>query len=228
MTHEEFEEAIPILQRLTGELADFTVHSGSAQYFIGVAKAGMLKNEEAIESFVEFLQYNPDAPERLRVSAWRQVQHLQSIMEGELDDISQRMDFSRRRLTLEESNDVTQVEQEKIIKMLDKLIEEAEKKEAQSSCKNCQSQSAKQQQQQQQQAQKPSQSKSNKGGTSSNPNGKFVEKAFDNGPQSPWSQLRDRARDPANTAARENLPARYRDIIERYFEEANKSPGGSR
>lgn len=227
MNHEEFESAVPLLKQLTGDLSEFTVHSGIAQYYIGVAEAGMLQNDKAIESFVEFLQGNPTAPERLRVSAWRQVQHLQSIKEGELDDISQRMDFSRRRLTLEESNEETQDEQEKIVKMLNKLIKDAEKKEAQSSCKNCKSQSQKQQQQQQAKN-KPSQSKSNKGGTSSNPNGKFAERSFDNGDASPWSQLRDRARDPANTAAKEKLPARYRDIVERYFEEANKSSSDNR
>ena len=36
-----------------------------------------------------------------------------------------------------------------------------------------------------------------------------------------WSRLRDRSRDPANTAVKEKLPARYRDIVERYMEAAN-------
>jgi tetratricopeptide (TPR) repeat protein len=223
MNHEEFESALPLLTQLTGDLGDFTVHSGIAQYYIGVAEAGMLNNQKAIEAFASFLQHNPTAPERLRVSAWRQFQQLQAIQKGKLDDVSQRMDFSRRRLTIEESNDVTQEEQEKIVKMLNQLIKEAEKKEAQSSCKNCQSQSEQQQQQQPGQSQgKPSDSKSNKGGTSSKSNGSFKEKSFDNGSSSPWSQLRDRARDPANTAAKEKLPARYRDLVERYFEESNK------
>lgn len=229
MNHEEFEAALPLLNNLTGDLAEFTVHSGTAQYYIGVAEAGMLHNQKAIEAFIEFLKSNQTAPERLRVSAWRQVQQLQAIQEGQLDDISQRMDFSRRRLTIKESNDVTQDEQEKIVNMLNKLIKQAEKKEAQSSCKNCKSQSQKQQKQQSQQAKNnPKQSKSNKGGSSANPNGKFSEKSFDNGSASPWSQLRDRARDPANTAAKEKLPARYRDLVERYFEEANKASGGNR
>lgn len=228
MNHEEFEAALPLLNQLTDELADFNVHSGVAQYYIGVAEAGMLNKDKAIEAFVNFLQFNPDAPERLRVSAWRQYQELQSIREGELDDVSQRMDFSRRRLSIEESDDVTQTEQDKIIKMLNKLIKQAEKKEAQSSCKNCKSQSQGQQQKPQNGQNKPGQSKSNKGGTSSNPNGQFREKSFDNGSSSPWSQLRDRARDPANTAAKDKLPARYRDLVERYFEEASKTTDDNR
>lgn len=228
MNHEQFETALPLLKQLTDDLADFTVHSGVAQYYMGVAEAGMLNNEKAVEAFVNFLQFNPNAPERLRVSAWRQFQELQAIQEGQLDDVSQRMDFSRRRLTIEESNDVTQEEQDEIVNLLNKLIKQAEKKEAQSSCKNCKSQSQQQQQQPKPGQNKPGQSKSNKGGTSSNANGQFREKSFDNGSSSPWSQLRDRSRDPANTAAKEQLPARYRDLVERYYEEAAKSPEDNR
>ena len=225
MNHEEFEMALPYLESLTDDLAEHTVHSGSAQFFIGVAQAGMLQNKEAIESFNVFLRENVNAPERLRMSAWRQAEHLARMSDGELDDVSQRMEFSRRRLAIEESNEKTQEEQDKIVDILNKLIEDAEKQEAQSSSKqNTQQQSEQQPGQPQpgQQANKPGQSKSDQGGTSSNPNGKAVRKSFDNGAQSAWSQLRDRARDPANTAAKEKLPAAYRDLVERYFEEANK------
>ena len=230
MNHEEFEMALPYLESLTGDLADHTVHSGSAQYFIAVAQAGMLKNQEAIESFTIFLTENDDAPERLRMSAWRQAQHLNAIAEGELDDVSHRMDFSRRRLAIEESNDETQDEQDKIIDMLNKLIKDAEKQEAQSSSKkNTQQKSEGKQGQKpgQQQGNKPSPSKSNQGGSSSNPNGRAVKKSFDNGAPSQWSELRERARDPANTAAKEKLPAEYRDILERISEEASKVDEGS-
>ena len=225
MNHEQFEVALPYLEKLTGDLADFTVHSGNAQFFIAVAQAGMLKNDEAIESFRVFLNENVDAPERLRMSAWRQAQHLNDIAEGELDDVSHRMDFSRRRLAIEESNEETQDEQDKIINMLNKLIEDAEKQEAQSSSKQNTQQKSEGQQPQQggpKPGEKPGQSKSNQGGSSSNPNGRAVKKSFDNGAQSAWSQLRDRARDPANTAAKEKLPPAYREIIEDIYEEANK------
>ena len=135
MSEERFEDALPRLEQLIGELGEFTAHQGNAQYFIAVAQAGLLKNNDAIKSFMQFLQFNPDAPERLRVSAWRQVQQIQSIEEGKLDDVYQRMDFSRRRLELIETDEVTQTEQDKIVKMLTKLIKEEEKKECSSNCK---------------------------------------------------------------------------------------------
>lgn len=135
MNSERFEEAMPRLEQLTGNMGEFSVHQGSAQYFIGVAQAGLLKNKEAISSFMQFLQFNPDAPERLRVSAWRQVQDLQSIQAGKLNDVSQRMDYSRRRLELVETDEATQDQQDQIVAMLTKLIKEEEKKECSSNCK---------------------------------------------------------------------------------------------
>ena len=135
MNHQRFEHAMPRLEDLLGELAEFTVHHGSAQYFMGVAQAGLLRNDEAVKSFKSFLRSNPHAPERLRVSAWRQIQQIHAIREGKLDDVYQRMDYSRRRLELIETDEATQKEQDKIVKMLTLLIKEEEKKECSSNCK---------------------------------------------------------------------------------------------
>ena len=223
MNEERFEDATPCLQKLVGDLSSYTVHQGSAQYYLGVAQAGLLKNQEATESLMRFLQFNPNAPERLRVSAWRQVQQIQSIQKGKLDDVYQRMDYSRRRLELVETDEVTQAEQDKIVSMLTKLIKEEEKKEVSSNVKKGgPSEESKKSSGQKQAQSKPSQSKnSQKGGMSSNPNGQVVRKSYDDSPASPWSRLRDRSRDPANNAVKEKLPARYRDIVERYTEAAN-------
>ena len=218
---ERFEDALPILETLTGDLADYSVHSGSSQYFMGVAQANLLRNKEAIASFQTFLEQNTDAPERMQVSAWRQIQQLNSIREGELVDIHQRMDFSRRRLELEKTGNITQEQHRKIVNMLAKMIKEQEKKE----CSNCKSK-CKGNNTKDGQAKKPGkpggnkkQGKSSKGGTSNNPNG-TVRREYGTGPASPWSKLRDRARDPAYSAIKEQMPARYREIVERYTEKA--------
>ena len=224
MNDERYEEALPVLAQLSGPYRDSTVHSNTVKYFVGVAHAGMLQNDLAVNSFKKFLEESPQAPERLRVSAWRQVQQLMSIKEGQMTDVHQRMDFSRRRLRLAESGEKTQEEQDKIVKMLTKLIKEQEKKEC-SSCNSNKPNTKKQQQQQpkqQQQAKKkPKPNKSQQGGSSSNPNGEVVDKTHDNSPASPWSRLRDRSRDPANNAIKDKLPPRYRDIVEKYYEKAN-------
>lgn len=221
MNNENFEAALPLLQRVYGPLADFNAHVGHARFYAGVAQAGLLQYGEAIQSLTDFLQFYPEAPERLRVAAWRQVQQLQSIKEGQLEDVYQRMDFSRRRLSQFMPGEVTQQQQEKIVNMLARLIKEQEKKEASSSSKDQQKKKQQQQQQQQQASKDKQQGKSQTGGKSNNPNGQVVEKSYDDGPASPWSRLRDRSRDPANNAIKDKLPARYRDIVERYYEAAN-------
>ncbi len=215
MNAEDFENALPLLEKVT-KLSDKSMHGNSAMYFTGVAQAGLLKNKEAMATFQKFLAKAEDAPERLRVSAWRQIKQLETIKKGQLPDIHQRMVFAANRLKKEKSGDITQGQQKEILKMLAKLIKEQEKKE----CSNCKSNCKNSQQQQ---AQKPgsnqgksaSAGKSSKGGSSNNPNG-TVRREFDNGPASPWSRLRERTRDAANTAVKEKLPAKYRDLVEKY------------
>ena len=224
MNEEQFETALPFLASLKKDFADHTLHTGTSDYYLGVAHAGLLENQKAIDSFVEFLESNPDAAERMRVSAWRQVQRLQTIEAGKLDDVYQRMDYSRRRLDLEKTDDPTQVQQEKIVGMLTKLIKDAEKKECSGSCKNCKKPGeGKPSAGKKQQAgkQKPQQKKSQSSKDAKAADGKAVVKTYEDTPASPWSRLRDRSRDPANNAIKDKLPSKYRDIVEKYMEKAN-------
>jgi hypothetical protein len=218
---ERYEDALPLLDALSAQSIPVTLHRGAAMYFLGVTHAKLLENQKAVEALSYFLQNYPDAPERLRVSAWRQIQELAAIEEGQLADAHQRMDFSRRKLDQEDSGSTTQGQQDKIVAILAKLIREQEKKEC-SSCnskKNCQGEN---QNQAKKSGKKDSDSqagKSQQGGTSNNPNG-VAERIYSDGPASPWSKLRDRSRDPAYTAIKDQLPAKYREIVERYTEKA--------
>lgn len=227
MNGRRYEDAIEHLERLTGELGPYTVHRGSALYFTGLAQAGLLDYPSAIKSLMRFLDENPNAAERMRVSAWRQAQSLMKIEEGKMEDIYQRMDYSRRRLAQQHTDPATQKQQDQIVRMLSKLIKEAEKQEASGSPSSKQKPSSKpkpnNQQAKKPPSPKPSDGKSSQGDSGSKQaNGTAVVKDFDQSPASPWSRLRDRSRDPANNAVKEKLPARYRDIVERYMEAANE------
>ncbi len=223
---EDFERAAPLLEQLTGDRAPFTLNAGIARYYLGLTQARMLRNADAIESFSMFLQQYPQAPERLRVSAWQQIQELSSIVQGELNDVHQRMDFSRRKLTLEDSGDSTQDQQSRIVDLLAKLIREQEKRECSSSSqKNSKNQGQQQAKQEAKRPDEPQQSQSQTGGVSNNPNG-VATRTFSDGPASPWSRLRDRSRDPAYSAIKDQLPAKYREIVERYTEKAQADGSG--
>lgn len=222
MNSQQYERAIIHLEKLSGELSEFSAHRGPALYFTGLAETGLLRKDDAMKSYMRFLTENPDAPERMRVSAWRQMQELQAVEDGKLEDVYRRMDYSRRRLELAKTDQSTQEQQDKIVDMLNALIKKEEKKEASSSASSSKKNpSQKQKNQQAQKPKSPKPSKSQQGGSSSNPNGEAIVKTYDDSPASPWSRLRDRSRDPANNAVKEKLPARYRDIVERYMEAAN-------
>jgi len=101
---------------------------------------------------------------------------------------------------------------------LTKMIKEEEKKEAASSSKKSGTGKAGKEASGQKpgsKAESKSEGKGQSGGQSSNPNGKVV-REYSDAPASPWSRLRNRLRDPANNAVKEKLPARYRDIVEKY------------
>jgi len=193
MNHERYEDAIGHLENLTSSAGDVSVHQGPAQYFLGLAQS--------------------------------QAEKLNKIEDGALPDVHLRMDYSRRRLEQQKTDPDTQQQQDKIVKMLSELIKKAEKEEASSSNSNTKKpqddKKPKPQDGKKPSAPKPKPSPGQNNQGSSQPNGRAELKNYDDSPASPWSRLRDRSRDPANNAVKEKLPARYRDIVERYMEAAN-------
>ena len=67
----------------------------------------------------------------MRVAAWRQLEYLKSFKDGTLSDVSDHMDYSRRRLSLADPSEPTRERQGKIIDMLATLIKQAEEKRVQ-------------------------------------------------------------------------------------------------
>lgn len=218
----QHEKAIQPLAKLSGEWSEQTLRDIESLYYLGTAQAGLLKNQEAMDTLVRFLQEDTDSPERLRMGAYSQVVKLQKIRQNTLEDAQNRMEYSHRRLEQQEPDQATQQQQQKVVDILNQLIEEAQKKECSSNCKggkcNKKSDSNKPGKKPGQQK-KPSQKSGQKSGSSNQTAGPAVQQSFDNGPVSIWSQLRDRSRDPANAAVKEKLPPEYRKLIERYYRE---------
>jgi hypothetical protein len=54
-----------------------------------------------------------------------------------------------------------------------------------------------------------------------------VKRLHRGGPQSPWSNLRDKDRDPVYSAIKEKFPGRYQQLIEQYYKSfQDESDGG--
>jgi hypothetical protein len=155
----------------------------------------------------------------MRVGAFRQLEQLKLFQEGTLSDVQLRMDFSRRKLTLEDTGNETRQQQDKIIEILAKLIKEAEEREC--NCKGGGSGKG------QKPGSKPGEGEGqaegqgsqsgNSGGGSKGTDTDTVKRLHRGGPQSPWSHLRDKDRDPVYSAIKEKFPARYQQLIEQYY-----------
>lgn len=129
-TEERFEEALPWLEQVAaGKHLPHTLHSGEAMFLFGTCQANVLKREAAIRTLVRFLELYPAAAERMRIGAVHMIAQQQSLSDGSIVDVHDRMGWSRRRLTIEESGQPTQAGQAKIVALLAKLIEEAEQRE---------------------------------------------------------------------------------------------------
>ena len=228
LLEERFEDALPLLEDAAGKWAGKTTRDGEAMFLRGVAYAQLLQHKEATECLTKFLSDFPDAPERMRVGAFRQLEVLKLYQEGTLTDVQLRMDYSRRKLTLEDTGKATREQQDKIIDILAKLIKEAEEREC--NCKGGgsgkkpgqkQGQGSESEGQGQGQGQGGSQ-----GGNSKGTDTDTVKRLHRGGPQSPWSHLRDRDRDPVFSAIKEKYPARYQQLIEQYYKSfADESEG---
>lgn len=215
---ENYEKALPILTEFEKDFAKNSVQGGNALYMKGIALANTLNNKEAISALTQFIDEYPNASERMRVGAWRQLQIVSSIKKDSLGDIFQRMDFSRRRLTLERTDQETKIQQDAIVKMLNTMIKKAEDQEKKGDC-NCDKPGS---EQKPSEGQKEGKGKSNNGKGSQNPDG-FAKRSFGSGAASDWSKLRDRERDPAFNAIKEKFPARYKELVEQYYKSFQKS-----
>ena len=227
---ERFEEALPLLADLQGKWAGQTTHGGEVLFLRGATEVALLRHKEATDSLTQFLALYPEAPERMKIGALRQLEQLKLYAEGTLSDVSLRMEFSRRKLALEDTGTETRQQQDKIIEILAKLIKEAEEREC--ACKGGGSGSGQKKSQGkgsegESQAQGEGQGQGgNSGGGSKGTDTDAVKRLHRGGPQSPWSHLRDKERDPVYSAIKEKFPARYQQLIEQYYKSFDEDSGG--
>lgn len=226
---ERFEDSLPLLSDLQGKWADKSTHGGEVLFLRGVAEVALLRHQEASETLTKFLGQYPEAPERMRVGAFRQLEQLKLFQEGTLSDVQLRMEFSRRKLSLEDTGTETRQQQDKIIELLAKLIKDAEEREC-----NCKGGGSGQGQGKKQgkggegdsQAQGEGQSQGgSSGGGSRGIDTDAVKRLHRGGPQSPWSHLRDKDRDPVYRAIKDKFPARYEQLIEQYYKSFQDDEG---
>lgn len=219
-----YEEALPYLDRLRENFADHTLRTGDILFYQGMAQANGLAKDEAIETLSQFLEDYPDASERLRIMAQGTLDGIANIPDGSIDDIADHMHFSYRRLDFADTGDRTQEVQEKIVAMLDHIIEEAEKQQQQQQQQAGAGQGQGQGQARGQQAQGAGEQAG--GNASAQDDPKTVRK-IRGAAKSAWDDLRDRERKAdALSGLKSTYPPRYRELVEQYFSDLQKGEEG--
>src|SRR5262245_27008994 len=138
--------------------------------------------------------------------------------ESALRAVHRLMGDSHDRLTQQDTGRETRGQQARIVEMLATLIQQAETRESSSQGANSSpSQQLGQKGSADGQAQGPGSQGGTSGGGSQAIDSTAAQPLTRGGPQSPWSQLRDKDRDPVYSAIKEKFPARYQQLIEQYY-----------
>ena len=217
MQQEIYEDALLPLTDLLENDTDYTLYTADAMFLKGVCLAKLLKRDEAIKTLEAFLEkYRWTASERMATGAEVLLSELRWIKDGTLQDVQERMEYSSRRLKLEETGKPTQTEQKKVVEILEKLIEEAEEKEKQGQGSGSGSGSGQGQggnPNGNQQSSGPAENSSAGGGPGRTGDLNDVKKNL----AEPWGRDREKERTRVMKSLEEQFPERYRELLEQYY-----------
>jgi len=179
--------------------------------------------DEAGAALETFLRDRPDAPQRLTLAAQQMLAELENRVPGRMGEVVDLMQFSSRRLRDGDSGDKLQGRQQRIVELLDRMIEEEEEKEQ--SCKNKSNSGSEgggqDGQQGGQMPQSPMQQSMLPGGGSADQMLREGRRAI---PGEMWGAMPPAERERVLQALRESFPSRYRQLVEQYYEELAKKP----
>lgn len=179
--------------------------------------------DEAANALEVFLRDRADAPQRLTLAAQQMLAELEDRLPGRMGEVVDLMQFSQRRLREGDSGGKVQERQQRIVELLDRMVEEEEEKE--NSCKKNSSSSGegggKDGQQQGQSPQSPMQQSMLPGGSAAD---QMLREGRRANPGEMWGAMPPAERERVLQALRESFPSRYRQLVEQYYEELAKKP----
>ncbi len=200
-------------------IARHTYLAPEIAFLNGYCLLGDLRYDEVELALSRFLRDYPGASQRLVIAAQQMLAELANRQPGRLGEVVDLMGYAKRRLTHQSADDMVQTRQQRVIDILDRLIEEAEEQESSSSSSS-------------------SSSDGSQGGSPnpSNPNRPMQESHLPRGgvPQGPvqdarhanpgevWGAMPPAERDRILQALRDSFPSRYRRLVEQYYEQLGK------
>ncbi|MEM0897965.1 MAG: hypothetical protein AAGJ79_13900 [Verrucomicrobiota bacterium] len=225
ISEERYDEAVEYLEVSASRGIEGCLNAAEAQYYIGFCLAELLQRDAAADALNNFIDNSPWAPAHLRASAEEIVNTMERVEDGSIADVADHMNYSGRRLDFDDPGEPTQAVQERIIAMLDDLIEQAEENEFSQNPSG--SGQGSQSGQDSQQGNQPGSASGNQAG--GNPSAQKPPRALRRergAAKSAWDDLRDRERNAeALGALNEKLPPRYRGIVEQYYKDLQAEAG---
>lgn len=163
-----------------------------------------VEKENGCRTIDRLLERKDEIPVRYRVLSRLMRSDLTQLKSGSLDDISRRMKDIERRLHFGRVGERVQETEDQVIRMLDKLIEEEEKKQSQGSQSLASGG----------QPTRPAPDSMPAGGK-----GPGEVQKRDLGNSTGWGDLPPKEREEAMQEIGRDFPAHYREVIEEYFRE---------
>jgi TolA-binding protein len=205
---EDYESALPLLRRMNTEFKGKTLRKSEALFFQGMAEMNTLDREAASRTLRKFQNLRTRPSRRMREEVGKMLLALEMAEEGSMHDVAEHMDFSRRRLGMEDPSIQTQEVQDTIVAMLDDLIKQAEEQENQQSQSPGQGQSG---------SGAPGQNAGIGGAAVPDTGVNPLARPDLNAKRSAWDNPRERARQAeALSGLKEKFPARYIRLIEQF------------
>lgn len=197
-----------------------TYYLPEIDFLRGFTLVASLQYSEGREALQRFLEDHPDASQRLVIAAEQMLAELSNRAPESIGEVADLMTYCGRRLGIADTGPVVRQRQDRIVDLLDKLIDEAEQEESQSSSSSS-SGGGSQNQPGQQAPNNPMQQSQLPGGDGSAEELRERRRA---NPAEAWGSMPPAERERILQALRESFPSRYRKLVEQYYEELGKKP----
>ncbi len=221
----EAQERIAALLTDRATLAQFTFELPELHYMLGYCQVQNLEHQAAEATLESFLERFPDASPRFVVTAKQMLAELARRIPDGIGEVADLMNFSEQRLSAGDATDRVQIAQQRVIELLDNLIEQVEQQE---------------QQQQQQQSSRDQQQNRQRQQDQLNPQpdnpmdeSRTTPGRYEEGPKRPgrqvnpgeaWGAMPDAEREQILQVLRDRFPGRYRALVEQYYRNLAEQP----
>ncbi|MCB9850444.1 MAG: hypothetical protein H6817_07030 [Phycisphaerales bacterium] len=204
--------------------ATYCLDEAELVYMLGYCQVQNLAHDDARITLEGFLREFPNASPRLVVTAKQMLAELARRVPESMGEVADLMNFSQQRLLAGDPGERTRGTQDRIIELLDKLIEEVEDQEQSSSQSSQQQQNQNRSQRQQQQQSEPQGPMPESKTTPGSPGGGDKLPGRQVNPGDAWGAMPAADREKILQVLRDRFPGRYRALVEQYYESLAEQP----